>query len=67
MKNNVLVSKILLYVSIIITFSLVGYYALNGEYMGGTVYLGILSGILMIAGYALGKVKVDTENEDDDY
>lgn len=63
--KNILISKILLYVSIAITFSLVGYYALNGEYMTGTLPLGILSGVLMISGFALGKVKTEEEEEND--
>lgn len=67
MKNNVLISKILLYISIIITFFLIGYYAVKGEYMGGTVYLGIFAGILMIAGFALGKIEPAEEENDDDY
>ena len=65
--KNILISKIYLYVSIAITFSLIGYYALNGEYMTGTVPLGILSGVLMISGFVLGKVKTETEEEDNDY
>lgn len=64
--KNILISKILLYISIAITFSLVGYYALKGEYMTGTLPLGILSGVLMLSGFALGKVKIE-EEEDNDY
>ena len=61
------IAKILLYMAIIDIFGQIGYYAVKGEYISGTLILSILAGILVVAGFLLGREPKQAQDDDDDF